>query len=58
MKVHDIKMSPQPRQHRLDDQRAEAIEHAVQEMRSLGLNVELSSLNEGEDEDAWPEAAE
>ena len=31
----------------------------VKEMRSLGLNVELSSLNEGgEDEDAWPEAAE
>jgi len=31
----------------------------VKEMRSLGLNVELSSLNDGEeDEDAWPEAAE
>jgi DNA-directed RNA polymerase subunit beta len=30
----------------------------VKEMRSLGLNVELSSLNEGEDEDEWPEAAE
>jgi DNA-directed RNA polymerase subunit beta len=31
----------------------------VKEMRSLGLNVELSSLNEGgEDEEAWPEAAE
>ncbi|OYW46020.1 MAG: DNA-directed RNA polymerase subunit beta [Sphingomonadales bacterium 12-68-11] len=31
----------------------------VKEMRSLGLNVELSSLNEGnEDDDAWPEAAE
>jgi DNA-directed RNA polymerase subunit beta len=31
----------------------------VKEMRSLGLNVELSSLSEGdEDEDEWPEAAE
>src|SRR5688500_2652231 len=30
----------------------------VKEMRSLGLNVELSSINEGGDEDAWPEAAE
>jgi DNA-directed RNA polymerase subunit beta len=31
----------------------------VKEMRSLGLNVELSSINEGgEDDDAWPEAAE
>ncbi|WP_374406760.1 DNA-directed RNA polymerase subunit beta [Pelagerythrobacter sp.] len=31
----------------------------VKEMRSLGLNVELSSLNDGEDdEDQWPEAAE
>ena len=31
----------------------------VKEMRSLGLNVELSSLGEGEeDEDQWPEAAE
>ena len=31
----------------------------VKEMRSLGLNVELSSLTDGEDEDdQWPEAAE
>jgi DNA-directed RNA polymerase subunit beta len=30
----------------------------VKEMRSLGLNVELSSLNDGEDEDQWPAAAE
>ncbi|WFL78929.1 DNA-directed RNA polymerase subunit beta [Altererythrobacter arenosus] len=31
----------------------------VKEMRSLGLNVELKSLTEGdEDEDEWPEAAE
>jgi len=30
----------------------------VKEMRSLGLNVELSSLDDGEDEDQWPEAAE
>jgi DNA-directed RNA polymerase subunit beta len=30
----------------------------VKEMRSLGLNVELSSLNDGEDDEAWPEAAE
>jgi DNA-directed RNA polymerase subunit beta len=32
----------------------------VKEMRSLGLNVELKSLGEGEegDEDEWPEAAE
>jgi len=30
----------------------------VKEMRSLGLNVDLSSLNEGEDEEEWPEAAE
>ena len=31
----------------------------VKEMRSLGLNVELKSLSDGdEDEDEWPEAAE
>jgi DNA-directed RNA polymerase subunit beta len=30
----------------------------VKEMRSLGLNVELSSLDNGEDDDQWPEAAE
>ena len=30
----------------------------VKEMRSLGLNVELSSISDGEDEDEWPEAAE
>ncbi|MEO7337357.1 MAG: DNA-directed RNA polymerase subunit beta, partial [Caldimonas sp.] len=30
----------------------------VKEMRSLGLNVELSSLRENGDQDAWPEAAE
>ena len=31
----------------------------VKEMRSLGLNVELSSLSDGaEDEDEWPQAAE
>ncbi|HTN88680.1 MAG TPA: DNA-directed RNA polymerase subunit beta, partial [Sorangium sp.] len=31
----------------------------VKEMRSLGLNVELSSLSDGEEgEDEWPEAAE
>src|SRR5690606_22999789 len=30
----------------------------VKEMRSLGLNVELSSINDGEDEDEWPQAAE
>ena len=32
----------------------------VKEMRSLGLNVELKSLSDGEDEDGdeWPEAAE
>ncbi|MBO9519621.1 MAG: DNA-directed RNA polymerase subunit beta [Porphyrobacter sp.] len=30
----------------------------VKEMRSLGLNVELSSLTDGDDEDQWPEAAE
>ena len=31
----------------------------VKEMRSLGLNVELSSLTDGEEEDdQWPEAAE
>ena len=30
----------------------------VKEMRSLGLNVELSSLTEGTDEDEWPQAAE
>jgi DNA-directed RNA polymerase subunit beta len=32
----------------------------VKEMRSLGLNVELKSLSDGEDgdEDQWPEAAE
>ena len=31
----------------------------VKEMRSLGLNVELSSLNDGEDDEGqWPEAAE
>ena len=56
MKVHDIKMSPQPRQHRLDDQRAEAIvkgEHTidagmpesfnvlVKEIRSLGIDIDL-----------------
>ena len=29
----------------------------VKEMRSLGLNVELSSLNEGEDEDDWGQIA-
>jgi len=30
----------------------------VKEMRSLGLNVELSSLDTGEEGDQWPEAAE
>jgi DNA-directed RNA polymerase subunit beta len=30
----------------------------VKEMRSLGLNVELSSLDTGEDDEEWPEAAE
>ena len=30
----------------------------VKEMRSLGLNVELKSLVDEEDEDQWPEAAE
>ncbi|HWK40540.1 MAG TPA: DNA-directed RNA polymerase subunit beta [Croceibacterium sp.] len=30
----------------------------VKEMRSLGLNVELSSLDNEEDDDQWPEAAE
>ena len=30
----------------------------VKEMRSLGLNVELSSLTDEEDGDEWPEAAE
>ena len=30
----------------------------VKEMRSLGLNVELSSIKDGEDEDEWPQAAE
>jgi DNA-directed RNA polymerase subunit beta len=30
----------------------------VKEMRSLGLNVELSSIGEDEDGAAWPEAAE
>jgi DNA-directed RNA polymerase subunit beta len=30
----------------------------VKEMRSLGLNVELSSIDNGENEDDWPQAAE
>ena len=30
----------------------------VKEMRSLGLNVELSSLNDGDEDDDWPQAAE
>jgi DNA-directed RNA polymerase subunit beta len=30
----------------------------VKEMRSLGLNVELKSLSDESDDDAWPEAAE
>jgi DNA-directed RNA polymerase subunit beta len=30
----------------------------VKEMRSLGLNVELSSFSDGEEEDEWPQAAE